>query len=105
MEDKLKEMLQGSLEAWANIDRSRAEQEKKDRKIISMYCAKNQPADIFRTIELLEKFNGLPEYDEQVIKKFKENYPKKITTKLLFDFLDVKDIYREFLESGGKNND
>lgn len=104
--DKLFEKeLNDSLDEWVNIDKAIAEREKKDRKIISRYCAENKRADIFGIVELLLKYDGMPQKDIDVVKTFKANYPDNLNTKLLVAFLDVKDIYRNILESGGEYDD
>ncbi len=101
MDSNLEKKLQESEAEWADIERLKAAREKKDQKILSIYCAMNRPADIIHTIELLAKYNGLPQHDKEIVENFKNSYPDKITVKLLHAFLDTKDIYKEYLESGG----
>lgn len=84
MDESLECMFQKSEEEWAEIDKLKAMREKKDRKIISIFCADNNPTDVFHTIELLNK------------------YPEKITVPLLHKYFDIKDLYKKYLESGGE---
>lgn len=103
--DDIKAMMQESLADRAIIEQNLAERDKKDRKIISLYCARNKEADIIRIIELLLKFNGMAGHDKETIREFKTKYPDKLNVKLLNDFLDVKDLYKEYLESGGDDDE
>lgn len=105
MTKDLLEKLKESLQERADIERQLAERDKKDKKVISMYCAENAPADIYRTLKLLEKYNGLPEHDKYVVDNFNATYPKKLTVQLILEFEDVKDIYRRYLESGGNDDE
>ena len=105
MDENLERKLQESESEWANIEKQRAEREKKDRKIISEFCANNKKADIFQILLLLEKYDGMPDHDKDVVMEFKNNYPGNINTKQLYNFLDVKDIYSKYLESGGNINE
>ncbi len=105
MDDNLKQMMQESFDEWADIEQRQAEREKKDKRIISLYCSRNRQADVFQIIELLNKFKGMAGHDKDTVEDFKRNYPDKLNVKLLNDFLDVKDLYKEYLESGGDNDD
>lgn len=105
MDNDLKLMMQDSLEEWASIEQRQAEREKKDKKIISIYCSQNKQADVIHIIELLMKFNGMAGHDKDTVKSFKEKYPDKLNVKTLSDFLDVTDLYSEYLESGGNSDD
>lgn len=105
MTDELQKSLQESVDEWGNIEKSKAIQEKKDKKIISKYCAENDPADIYRTLKLLNKYEGLPQHDKIIVESFEAKYPNKLTTKIILDFEDVKDIYSKYLESGGNDNE
>lgn len=105
MNDEIKKALEESIDDWAALDKSKAEREKKDRKIISIFCSKNTKGDMNKIIELLECFDGMAGPDKEIVNDFKTNYPDKLNTKLLYDFLDLKDIYAEYLESGGEYND
>lgn len=101
----IKSELADSLAEWAKIEQQQAEREDKDKKIISAYLAQNNGADILRTLELLKKYEYMPDHDIEVIKEFEEHFPKKLTTPILSRYLDVADIYSQYLESGGKNDD
>lgn len=101
MDDNLKQMIQESLDEWADIEQRQAEREKKDKRIISLYCSQNRQADVFQILELLVKFKGMAGHDKETVEDFKSKYPNKLDVKLLNDFLDVKDLYKEYLESGG----
>lgn len=105
MTNELQNLLQESVDKWGEIEESMAMQEKKDQKIISKYCADNDPSDIFSTLNLLNKHKGLPLHDKDTVKNFESKYPDKLTTKLILEFEDVKDIYRKYLESGGSDNE
>lgn len=105
MDDKLKQLLQESFDEWADIQKRQAEREKKDKKIISLYCSQNSQADILQIIKLLLKFKGMAGHDKETVENFKEKYPDKLSVELLSDFLDVKDLYKEYLESGGENDE
>lgn len=105
MDDNLKQLMQESLDEWADIQKRQAEREQKDKKIISLYCSQNSQADIFQIIKLLMKFKGMAGHDKATVEEFKEKYPDKLDIKLLYDFLDVKDLYKEYLESGGENDE
>lgn len=105
MDGSLEQKLQESEEEWAEIEKQKAQREKKDRKIISQYCAGYNRADMVQILELLEKHGGMPKHDKDIISEFKNNYPETLTTKLIHNFEDVKDIYSEYLESGGENDD
>lgn len=101
MEETLEKKLQESEAEWAKLERLIAEREKKDKRIISEYCANNNSADIYNILELLEKYDGMPEYDKETVSEFKDNYPIKLTVNLIHRYEDLKDIYNEYLESGG----
>ena len=105
MDDNLKQLMQESLDEWADIEKRQAEREKKDKKIISLYCSQNRQADIFQIIKLLMKFKGMAGHDKETVEEFKAKYPDQLNVKLLNDFLDVKDLYKEYLESGGENDE
>ena len=102
MNDNLEEMMEQSEEEWAEIEKQIAQREKKDKKIISMYCAENRLADVVNIIELLEKHNGMPDHDREVVQEFKKQYPQMLTVKVLKSFMDVQLIYQGYLESGGE---
>lgn len=97
--------LQSSLEEREKIEEALAIRDKKDRKLISAYCAENDPADIYRILDLLIKFNGLPDYDRETVESFKNGYPGKLSVKLILAFEDIMDIYSKFLESGGNDDE
>ncbi|MCR2050649.1 hypothetical protein NSB25_25790 [Acetatifactor muris] len=105
MDDNITKGLQDSLSEWSKIDKLIADRENKDKRIISTFCAANDPADMKQILDLLEKHNGMPKHDKDVVYEFKDKYPSNLNTKLISNFLDVKDIYSQYLESGGKNND
>ncbi|MBD5395897.1 MAG: hypothetical protein HDR71_16920 [Lachnospiraceae bacterium] len=104
MDENLEKQFQESEAEWAEIEEKKAIREKKDKRIISMFCASNNQADMVQILNLLEKHNGMPDHDKEVIVSFKECYPGSLTVKLLHSFLDVKDIYSQYLESGGKDD-
>lgn len=101
MDENLEKRMQESESDWADIEKRTAERIKKDKRIISDFCASNKRADMFQILELLEKHGGLPEHDDEIVKKFRESYPQQLTVKLIHDFLDVTDIYSQYLEFGG----
>lgn len=109
MDENLERLFQESESDWAEIQRLTDERAKKDKKIISIYCAKNKRADIIRILELLEKyngleqFNGLPKHDKDIVDEFKTNFPDSLTVKMIHNFEDTRDIYREYLEYGEEN--
>ena len=105
MDEKLKNDLNKSLEEWADIEKRRALQEKKDRQIISIYCAKNDISDVYRTIELLKKHRGMPSYAKETVITFEENYPNSLTAQIICDYEDTKDIYKDYLEKGGDEDE
>ena len=105
MSDNLEEMLEQSEEEWAEIDKKVALREKKDKKIISMYCAENRSADVFNIIELLEKYNGMPDHDSEIVQEFKAQYPKMLKVKTLKSFMDIQLIYHGYLDSGGESDE
>lgn len=105
MNRDLEELMQNSLDEWADIEERIARREKQDKKIISIYCSQNDRADVIHTIELLEKYNGMPQHDTDIINNFKEQYPKNLKVQTIHDFLDVQDIYSAYLESGGNADD
>lgn len=105
MDGKLEQELQESAEEWANIKKMEAERVKKDNKIISMFCAENHPADIYTTIQLLLKYNGMPTHDKETVEEFNKKYPGDLNIDLLHRYLDLKDIYHEYLELGGECDD
>lgn len=101
--DELQELIEES-----NLDRARIQQEtkirdEKDKKIIRMYCALNNSADVYSTINLLEKYQGMYGEDKKTVKEFKEKYPDNLNLELLQRFMDVEDIYSRVL--GGGNDD
>lgn len=104
-EVSFEQQISESLDEWADIQKKMAEREKKDKKIISRFCANNTAADIGHILELLLKYDGMSGDDKKSIEEFKSSYPNKLTIPMLGDFLDIKDIYKEFLESGGENDD
>lgn len=112
MEKNIKGLIQESFEEWADLEKKEAELEKekqnrarKDQLIISKYCASHKKADMFHIAELLIKYDGMPKGDRDIVIIFKEKYPDDISLSELNDFLDVQDLYRDYLESGGENDD
>ncbi len=105
MDENLERQFQESEADWAEIEKAKAEREKKDRKIISKFCAENTQADMFQVLELLEKYNGMPQHDKDIVDEFRKCYPSNLTVKLIHSFLDVTDIYSRYLESGGNENE
>ena len=105
MTNELQTALQESIYQLEKIEKLEAVQRKKDQKTISKYCAEHDPADIYRTLKLLNNFDGLPSHDKEIVKNFKEKYPNDLSTKLILEFEDVKDIYNKFLESRCKKNE
>lgn len=105
MDETLEKEFQDSEEEWAEIERLKAIREKKDKRIISIFCANNDEVDMLRILNLLEKYPGMPSHDKEIVYEFKKNYPKELTVKLIHSFLDVMDIYSRYLESGGGTND
>lgn len=103
MNEDLEKQFQESEKEWAEIEKNKTIRMQKDRRIISNYCASNKDADIYHILQLLEKYSGMPTYDEEMINEFKENYPKTLTVKMIHNFEDIKDIYHEYLESGEEN--
>ena len=103
MNDYLEQLCQESEFDWAEIQRMTDERNKKDKRIISEYCAKNKNADIIRILELLEKYDGLPSHDRDIVNEFKNSYPDSLTVKMIHSFEDTRDIYREYLEYGEEN--
>lgn len=102
MGNEIQEALQESVEEWAKIEKLEAVRKKKDQRIISKYCADNDPADIYRILKLLNRLDGLPSHDKETIKSFESKYPNNLSTKLILEFEDVKDIYSKYLEQEGK---
>lgn len=100
MDEHLEKQFQDSENEWAEIERLTAIRTKKDKRIISQYCAQNNEADIIHTLELLEKYSGMPSHDKEILDQFKENYPKALTVKLIYSFEDMRDIYQDYLEFG-----
>lgn len=105
MDRELDELMQESEFEWSEIQKQIAIREMKDRRIISKFCANNKHGDIIRSIELLEKNEGLPGHDKEVLGNFKQEYPDNLKVRTLHDFLDIQDIYSSYLESGGNEND
>lgn len=105
MDENLEKQLQESESDWAEIEKHVAEREKKDKRIISQFCASNKQADMVRILDLLEKHNGMPNHDKEIVIEFKKCYPKELNTKLIHSFLDVRDIYSIYLESGGDDSE
>lgn len=105
MNGELKELIQASKEEWADIQKQISERERKDKIIISKICAKNDYADVVNIIRLLKKHNGLPEHDQQTIDEMEKNYPKKLTLDLLERYFDVVDVYSDYLENGGDEDE
>lgn len=112
MDEWLLNEVQESEEEWADIERLKRELEKKselrtkkDERIIREFCAKNKYADIIRTLELLEKNQGIAKWDREIVQQFKEKYPNELTVPMIQQMMDVKDLYREYLESGGECDD
>lgn len=103
MNENLEKEFQESESEWAEIQNLTNIRMQKDKRIISKYCASNNDADIIQILNLLEKYRGMPEHDEQIIKEFKENYPKKLTVRMIHNFEDVKELYQEYLEYGEEN--
>ncbi len=105
MDKEFENELLDSLDEWSDIERLIEERTKKDKKIISKFCANNDSADIFHILELLEKHKGLPEHDRETVKMMKLKYPKELDCRLLNDYLDMTEIYNKYLESGGGCDD
>ena len=101
MDEKYKEELQESLRKWATIDKILAIQRKKDEPLISRFCANNDPEDINQTIKKLKNHKGMPKHDRKIITTFELAYPDNLTTKILLQYLDLTDIYSDFLRSMG----
>lgn len=104
MDEKLGREIQEALTEWADIRKRETMRIQKDRRIISKYCAQNDRPDILHTLQLLEKYNGMPSHDEDIVLKFKENYPKTLTIEMICDFEDLREIYKEYLENGEGNS-
>ena len=100
MDENLEKDFQESESEWAEIEKKTAIRIQKDKRIISRYCAANKEADIFHTLQLLEKYKGMADHDEKIVNEFKNNYPKNLTVQMIHNFEDVKEIYREYLEYG-----
>lgn len=100
-EKNLDELMQESAAEWKNIERLKAEREKKDKKIISMFCAENNPSDILKTYKIIIKNQGIPHADKEVVKNFKENYPDSLSIPLILEYKDIIEIYSNILETGG----
>ena len=105
MDENLEKQFQESESEWAEIERLKAEREKKDKRIISQFCALNRQADMLQILELLEKHNGMPRHDKEIVNEFRKCYPEELNIKLIHSFLDVKDIYSLYLESGGDDDE
>lgn len=105
MDETLEKEFQDSEEEWAEIEKLKAIREKKDKKIISKFCANNDQADMLKILSLLEKYPGMPSHDKDVVFEFKKKYPNELTVQLIHSLLDVMDIYSQYLESGGNTND
>ena len=103
MNENLEKQFQESESEWAEIEKSTAIRKQKDKRIISQYCAVDNEADIIHTLELLEKYRGMPEHDQEILSEFKKNYPKTLTVKVIHNFEDVRDIYQRYLEFGEEN--
>lgn len=94
--------LQDSLVEWAKIEEQQILRRKKDEMLISKFCVENDYADVIRTLALLEKRKGMPTHDCEKVQTFKKNYPDSLTIQDIVDFMDVRDLYGRYLESGGK---
>lgn len=106
MNEEFCKELQDSLKEHAEIQERLDIRNKKDQKLISMFCAQNEEADVINTVMLLEKYNGLPEHDRQKIKEIKALYPAgKMTVRHIVDFIEIQNIYAPILESGGNVDD
>lgn len=101
MDEKYKEELQESLRKWAIIEKILVIQRKKDEPLISRFCADNDPDDITQTINKLKDHKGLPTHDKKVINKFEHAYPDNLTTKIILQYLDLTDLYSDFLRNMG----
>ena len=101
MDENLEKQFQESEKEWAEIEKLKSIREKKDKRIISIFCAQNDQADIIRILGLLEKYPGMPQHDKDIVYEFKKKYPNELTVKLIHSLLDVMDIYNQYLESGG----
>ena len=86
-----------SKEKDANLER--------EKSAISIYCSENNYADVVRTLDLLLKYPGMAGHDHKTVEEFKEAYPQKLTTRMIMDFEDIKDLYRRYLDSGGENDE
>ena len=105
MDNTIENQLQESLEEWADIEKLTYERQNKDKKIISKFCAENKAADIYHTLKLLEKYSGLASHDRETVEMMKSKYPQELDAKLLYDYLNMRDIYSDYLESGGECDD
>lgn len=99
----VKDNIQESLVEWAEIDKCTAIRMKKDERIVRQFCAENTEQDIMGILELLEQYKGMSSPDQKIVVDFKQKYPKQLDVKSIADFLDVKDLYSQYLESGGKD--
>ena len=75
MDENLEKEFHESESEWAEIEKNKAIRIQKDNRIISRYCAANREADIIHILQLLEKYKGMPNHDEEIVQAFKENYP------------------------------
>lgn len=105
MDKEFENELLESLGEWSDIEKHTEERMRKDKRIISRFCANNDAADIFHILKLLEKYDGLAEHDRETVEMMKLKYPKELDSKLLYDYLDMTDIYSKYLESGGECDD
>lgn len=94
--------IQQSLSEWAEIEKKQELRQKKDERLISQFCADNSHADVIRTLNLLEKYKGMPKHDCERVISFKNNYPDNITVQDIAGYQDVTDLYARYLELGGK---
>ena len=101
MDEKYNEELQESLKIWTKIDMILAIQRTKDQPLIRKFCSKNDFDDIRKTIQTLKNHKGVPTHDKQIIIAFELAYPDNLTTKLISQYLDLTDIYSDFLRNMG----
>lgn len=103
MDDSLEKEIQDSLEERAYLEQQLAERDKKDLRIISRFCAANDAADMYHTLELLNKYPGMPSHDKKTVNEIgKSSREGKLTVKLIAKYNDIINLYSRYLESGGE---
>ena len=84
-------------EIYEMLNQLNRKKEKIEEKIINQFRAKNNQSDVLKTLNLLENNKVIAAHDKEILAEFKEKYPKQLNVHLIHNYLNLKDIYSQYL--------